>query len=223
MTAWPGCVAATVVLAGCSFRCPYCSMADLIAPDGDPLAWAAFTGHLHAEAGAVEGVVVTGGEPADDPDLAALLARLKDRGLAVRLETNGSRPAVLRHLMSEGLVDFVALDIKTSLDRYDALSGVEGSSAAVAESIAVLRSGRIDHEFRTTLFPGAVSLADLEPLAASLSGGRLWAIQQYSPGLALDKRARGIDPYATPAVRSALPGCRRHVPTIIRGFAGVSA
>lgn len=168
-------------------------------------------------------MVVTGGEPCDDPDLPALLTRLKLTDLPIRLETNGSSPSALRHLIAEGLVDSVALDVKTTLEHYDTLTGVTGSGARVAESIATVERSGVDHEFRTTLFPGAVALDDLEPIATTLAGGRLWAVQQYRPDGTLDRRARDVDPYPVRAVHLALVRCRRHLPTVMRGFAEVTA
>lgn len=215
---WPGRVTATVSLAGCSFRCPYCDEPSLVEPRGEETSWSALASHLSERRRWLDGVVVSGGEPTDDPDLPALLARLTDDGWQVRLDTNGANPGVLDHLVAEGLVSSVALDIKAPLDRYDALTGVEGSSAAVADSIdVVIRSG-VDHEFRTTLFPGAVALCDLSSMAQAIAGGRLWALQQFRPGGTLDRHASGVDPYAVDAVREAVRECRTHIPTVLRGF-----
>lgn len=217
-TDWPGRVSATITLGGCSFACPYCDEPSLREPAGRDSDWEPFIAHLGTRVGWIDGVVITGGEPTDDPDLPALLAALGERGWAVRLETNGANPQVLRHVAAEGLVSQVALDYKAPLDRYDALTGSSGAAEAVAESIVVLRDSGTDHEYRTTLFPGAVTLHDLELMAETLAGGRLWALQQYRPGGNLDRRASLIEPFAAQAVRETAVECRRHIPTVLRGF-----
>ncbi len=203
-------------LGGCACRCAYCD-ARLHEQAGVDGLWEGLLTHLASERAIVRGVVVTGGEPLDDPDLPALLARLCDRGWPVRLHTNGSRPGVLRHAASEQLVSSVVLDVKTTSSRYDALTGVEGMGERVAESVELVKS-LPDHEFRTTLFPGAVSLGDLESLALALSGGRLWALHQYRSEGTLDPRAVGVEPYGVDVVRRSAVVCRAYLPTVMRGF-----
>lgn len=215
---WPGHIAAVVRLGGCSFKCAFCDSAarDMTASQDDH--WGALLSHLGERRRFLAGIVVTGGEPTDDPDLPSLLARLAEDGWAVRLDTNGSDPRALRHLLAEGLVTSVALDVKTTLDRYDALTGVVGSGERVRESIGLLKAADIDHEFRTTLFPGAVALDDLEPLAAELADGRVWALQQFRASGTLDRRAAAVQPYAAAAVQEYARACRRHIRVVLRGF-----
>lgn len=213
---WPGRVSVSVLVGGCSCKCPFCDSVLHDAPGTDSV-WEDLLGHLARERSSIKGVVVTGGEPLEDPDLPSLLARLCDRGWPIRLHTNGADPAALRYLVAEQLVTSVALDVKTTFDRYDALTGVPGMGERVRESVSAAMLVP-DHEFRTTLFPGALVLDELETIACDLSGGRLWALQQYRPTRTLDPRAVGVDPYAPAAVREAARACRAHVPTIMRGF-----
>lgn len=149
---FPGRVACTVFLGGCDLRCPYCHNAELIdgsAPavmdDGELLAF------LKKRVGLLDGVAVTGGEPLLR-DIAPLLREVRALGYAVKLDTNGTHPARLRALLDEGLVDYVAMDVKNSLERYAETVGVAGLDLVpIRESAALLMEGRVDYEFRTTV------------------------------------------------------------------------
>lgn len=219
MIDWPGKVAATLFLSGCAFRCPFCHNPRLLTPVTEPAEWDAFIAHVRAKRSWLDGVVVTGGEPTEDPDLPSLLSALAEEGVPVKLDTNGSRPEILRFLLAEGLVDYVALDVKTVPARYGQATGRPDLARAVSESIELLVSSHIGHEFRTTVFPGAVDLDELPDIAASLLGGRLYALQQFRPSDTLDPRAAEIRPYPSGELRSAARRCSTYLPTIVRGAA----
>ena len=151
---YPGKVACTVFLSGCNFRCPYCHNAELIdgllPPETDEDGLIAF---LEKRRGLLDGVCITGGEPSlRGEELARLLRRVKALSYAVKLDTNGTRPELLSSLAEEGLIDYVAMDIKNSPDRYAETAGLSRISLdAVRESASFLLSGRVDYEFRTTV------------------------------------------------------------------------
>ncbi len=151
---FPGKVACTVFLSGCNFRCPYCHNAELIdgllPPETDEDGLIAF---LEKRRGLLDGVCITGGEPSlRGEELARLLRRVKALSYAVKLDTNGTRPELLSSLAEEGLIDYVAMDIKNSPDRYAETAGLSHISLdAVRESASFLLSGRVDYEFRTTV------------------------------------------------------------------------
>jgi pyruvate formate lyase activating enzyme len=218
MLDWPGRVSASLFLTGCSLSCPYCHSATLREPTVEPVDWDRIIEHIQARLSWLDGVVVTGGEPTEDPDLPSLLAALADIGAPVKLDTNGTRPDVIRHLLSEDLVAFVALDVKATPSRYGEVASHRGAASLVAESIeTVIRSG-VEHEFRTTVYPGAVDLDDLPRIARALRGGRLYALQQFRPGRTLDPRASIIEPFAEAQLREAAAVCSQHLPTIVRGL-----
>jgi pyruvate formate lyase activating enzyme len=165
MLDWPGRVSATLFLSGCSLRCPYCRTASLRTPTDEPMDWDRIVDHIDERRSWLDGVVVTGGEPTEDPDLPSLLAALAEVGVPVKLDTNGTRPEVIRHLLAEQLVAFVALDVKTVPSRYTEVAARRGTASLVAESVeTIIRSG-VEHEFRTTVYPGSVDLADLPRIA----------------------------------------------------------
>lgn len=215
---WPGRVSATLFLSGCSLRCPYCQSASLRTPTADPMDWDRIVDHIEAKRSWLDGVVVTGGEPTEDPDLPSLLAALAEVDVPVKLDTNGTRPEVLRHLLSEGLVAFVALDVKAVPSRYGEVAAQRAAASLVAESVeTIIRSG-VEHEFRTTVYPGAVDLADLPRVAKALRGGRLYALQQFRPGKTLDPQASIVRPFEEGELRAAAAECSAHLPTIVRGL-----
>ena len=150
---FPGKVACTVFLHGCNYRCPFCHNAELLEGRPEPLmSEAEFLSFLKKRVGLLDGVCISGGEPTLSPGLKDLLREIKAMGFAVKLDTNGSRPAVLKELVEAGLVDYVAMDIKNSPGRYSATCGVSGVDlAAIEESARFLIGGPVDFEFRTTV------------------------------------------------------------------------
>ena len=156
---FPGHVACTVFLAGCDFRCPFCHNGGLVLGGMEPVMDdAGLLDFLRRRQGLLDGVAVTGGEPLLRPDLPPLLRAVKDLGYAVKLDTNGSHPAALRSLVEEGLVDYVAMDIKNSPEQYGETVGLpDFDLTPVRESAAWLLSGAVDYEFRTMMLPSRAS------------------------------------------------------------------
>lgn len=150
---FPGKVACTVFLSGCNYRCPFCHNAELL--DGklqQLMSKEEFLSFLKKRVGLLDAVCISGGEPTLSAGLKELMADIKAMGFAVKLDTNGSRPAVLKALVEAGLVDYVAMDIKNSPSRYAQTCGVsQVDLAAVEESAAFLMSGAVASEFRTTV------------------------------------------------------------------------
>ena len=150
---FPGKVACTVFLNGCNFRCPYCHNAELLDGRIEPLmSREEFLAFLKKRIGLLDGVCVSGGEPTLSAGLKELMREIKAMGFSTKLDTNGSRPAVLKELVDDGLVDYVAMDIKNAPDRYGVTCGLPGMDLApIEESIRFLLAGNVDFEFRTTV------------------------------------------------------------------------
>ena len=163
---FPGKVACTVFLQGCNYRCPFCHNAELLEGTGEPLMTVEeFFAFLKKRVGLLDGVCVSGGEPTLSPGLRDLLAAIKKLDFAVKLDTNGSRPKVLKALVAEGLVDYVAMDIKNAPSRYAETCGVAKTDlAAIEESAAFLMSGAVDSEFRTTVVTPFHNEASMEEM-----------------------------------------------------------
>lgn len=173
---FPGKVACTVFLAGCNYRCPFCHNAELFS--GKPeevMSTDAFLEYLQKRQGLLEGVCVSGGEPTGDPNLEQLLTNIKALGYAVKLDTNGSRPTVLKRLLEKGLVDYVAVDAKNAPERYPQTVGCDCDVAAVEESLRLLIDGDVPYELRTTLVAQLHDAASIEAMGkwlASLVPGK---------------------------------------------------
>ena len=150
---YPGTVACTVFLGGCNFRCPFCHNSELLEADVEPIMEVdELIALLKKRKGILEGVCITGGEPTLYSDLPELLARIKELGYKVKLDTNGYKPEVLKKVVKEGLVDYVAMDIKNSSTRYSMTIGVEQADLSrIEECISFLLEGHVAYEFRTTV------------------------------------------------------------------------
>ena len=177
---FPGRVAAVLFTIGCSFRCPFCHNPGLVDPDrlSDPVDLGDLWNRLEERADFLDGVVVSGGEPTVHPALPALLERIKRLGLRVKLDTNGSRPDVLSALLGDGLVDYVAMDVKAPAADYARLTGVAGEVGAVEASIARIRRDAPDYEFRTTVAP-TLTRDHVLQVAAWLEGAKRYVLQAF--------------------------------------------
>ena len=175
---YPGKVACTVFLAGCNYACPFCHNSQLLTTDAEPVMQEeALLSFLQKRRGVLDGVCITGGEPTLNPGLKPLLERIKALGYAVKLDTNGSSPAVLRQLVEAGLVDHVAMDVKNGPEQYAQTVGVPGVKLErVEESLRFLIGGSTSYELRTTLVQQLHDAASITAMGRWLAGlvpGRL--------------------------------------------------
>lgn len=178
---FPGRISAVVFTQGCNWRCPWCHNPALVYPAQFTPAWdeAGVLARLAASRKKIDGVVVTGGEPTVQPDLADFFGHLRDLGFATKLDTNGSRPRVVRALLEAGLLDFVAMDLKAPWERYAEAAGAPVPTADLEETITLLRASGVAHQLRTTRWPG-LTAAD-EPGIAELARGSPHVWQDYRP------------------------------------------
>ncbi len=178
---FPGHLAAVVFTQGCNWRCPWCHNPALVYPERftRPLPVPEILARLAQRRGKLDGVVVTGGEPTLHADLTDFLRAIRTLGFAIKLDTNGSHPAVVRTLLDARLVDFVAMDLKAPWSRYAEAVGVPVDTAALAETISLLRTRAIPHQLRTTKWPGLTD-ADCAAIALLAAGSpHVW--QEYRP------------------------------------------
>ena len=181
MVDYPGKLAATVFTGGCNLRCPFCHNALLVTrlaetpeiPEQEVLDF------LASRRGLLDGVVLTGGEPLLQPDAADFLRKVRELGFAVKLDTNGTNPDMLEALAQEGLLDYAAMDIKNSPDRYAETCGGVDLLGPVKRSAALLMAGAVDYEFRTTLVRELHRPEDLDAIAAWLAGAPRYYLQNF--------------------------------------------
>ena len=174
---YPGKVACTVFLSGCNYRCPFCHNAELLDGRIEPLMTGEeFLSFLKKRQGLLDGVCISGGEPTLSAGLKELMQQIKAMGYAVKLDTNGSRPRVLKELVEAGLVDYVAMDIKNCPARYAETCGLpKVDLGAIEESVRFLMSGNVASEFRTTVVQELHTPQDMEEMGrwlTELSGGK---------------------------------------------------
>ena len=180
---FPGRVAAILFTGACNFRCPFCQNASLVLhPDTEPVIDDdEIFSYLRKRKGMLDGVVVTGGEPTLQPDLFGYLSRLKEEGYAVKLDTNGYRPDVMKEAVRSGLVDYIAMDIKNSLGRYAVTAGLPGlDTSLIEESIGYLLEGHVPYELRTTVVHELHSDEDFEEIGQMCRGAASFYLQTFS-------------------------------------------
>jgi pyruvate formate lyase activating enzyme len=184
---YPGKLASIAFLWGCNMRCGYCHNPGLVTQDdGTRVSEKEFLEFLDHRRGKLEGVVITGGEPCVHPGLPNFLSAIKEKGFAVKLDSNGSFPQVLKAVVGKGLVDYIAMDVKAPLAKYAIVSGSHVDSGKILESINFIKSSGIEHEFRTTVVPGIHAEEDLLEIGRLVCGADAYYLQQFRPGGNLD-------------------------------------
>lgn len=179
---FPEKVACTVFTAGCNFRCPFCHNASLVVniPKETEIDEEDFFAFLEKRKGVLEGVCVSGGEPLLQADIEEFIKKIKQLGYAVKLDTNGSFPEKLIHLVEHGLVDYVAMDIKNSKETYGITSGVDALNLALIEqSVSYLKEGHVPYEFRTTVTKQFHSKEEFEQIGQWLQGTEKYFLQNF--------------------------------------------
>ncbi len=199
---WEGMIVSTIYLPYCNFRCPYCQNSSLIfSPEKlETISLEEVKEYLTRNKKWVDGVCITGGEPCIYKELPEFLSNFREMGLKIKLDTNGSFPSLLKKVIQEGLVDYIAMDIKAPLlpSHYQASAGkgTEEILRRVKESIQVIKNSGIDYEFRTTVVPTLHSPEDILEIAKSIKGARRFYLQNFVPQDTLNPEFMKITPYS---------------------------
>ncbi len=181
---YPGKTSCTVFTGGCNFRCPFCHNASLVLNpnENNPFSDDVFFEFLDSRKKLLDGVSITGGEPLLQKDIADFCGKVKERGFSVKLDTNGSFPDILSGLIADGLVDYVAMDIKNSFSSYCKTVGLsEMDFDPLKKSISVLLKSGIDFEFRTTVVKELHSIDDFYEIADMIKGAPKYYLQSFRP------------------------------------------
>lgn len=180
---FPGRVACTVFTGGCNLRCPFCHNALLVTKlqKSDVIPTESVLSYLEKRTKLLDGVAITGGEPLLQPDIASFIRKIKNMGYAVKLDTNGAYPAKLRDLVEEGLVDYVAMDIKNCREKYGETVGIPNFDVSKIDvSIGFLLSGKVDFEFRTTIVKEFHTVEDIEKIGEWIKGAPKYFLQNFT-------------------------------------------
>lgn len=194
---FPGVISCTVFLGSCNFRCPYCHNAELVLDPGSLPAFPMefFRRFLDSRRGWLEGICITGGEPLLHPGLSEFAASMKERGLLVKLDTNGSFPARLKDMIEEDLVDTIAMDVKAPLEKYQEVTGTAVDEKNIRKSIEIIMHSGRDYVFRITAVPGLIDKEGMKKIGRMLEGAKVFQIQQFVPVNTLDPVFERLKPF----------------------------
>jgi len=194
---FPGRIASLIFFGGCNLTCPFCHNPSLVL---DPEQYPDYPrdvilDELQSRAPFIDGVVISGGEPTVDPECINLLRDIRKLGLAIKLDTNGLKPEMLKSIVAAGLVDYIAIDLKTAPGRYGELHNAPVNIEALRRAIAVVLEGDADYEFRTTCVPGYVAEEDVRLMGEAIRGAKRWVFQQFMPEHSLDEGLQESEAY----------------------------
>lgn len=205
---YPGKVAATIFLKGCNFRCPFCYNPELVLPEKmkkhPEIPEKEVFAFLNERKGLLQGVCVTGGEPTIHPDLPNFIRQIKKLGYSVKLDTNGSNPEMLKKLIRNKLVDYVAMDVKAIPEKapsskfktaYEKATGVKVNLEEIKKSIEIIKNSGIDYEFRTTVVPGIHTKEEILKLARLIAPAKNYYLQSFRPGKNINQKFAKTQPY----------------------------
>ena len=178
---YPGRLACTVFLAGCNMRCPFCHNYELTTGKVEPAMTAEeVLNFLNSRKGKLEGVVISGGEPTLNDELIPFMREIKALGFGVKLDTNGTRPEILHRIIVTRLVDYIAMDVKNSADMYAQTVGIPGFDVTpIKESIWILKAGRVEYEFRTTVVEQLHSVESMRGVGELIRGAEQYYLQPF--------------------------------------------
>ena len=196
---FPGRIAATVFLIGCNFKCPWCYSKELVLPEEikkqPKISEKDFFNFLKERKGLLEGVVLCGGEPTINKELPDFIKKIKKASFLVKLDTNGSNPKMLEKLINNKLIDYVAMDIKLPRERYPEIFGKKVKIGNIERSIKILKQGKIDYEFRTTVVPTVHTKEDIIKIAHWIKPAKKYFLQNFQPEKTVDLKFEKIKPY----------------------------
>lgn len=194
MVDYPGKLATTVFTVGCSFRCPFCHNPEFVERGAWSMEYGAmeenFFRFLEDRKGKLEAVCITGGEPTIQSDIIPFIEKIKKMGFLVKLDSNGTRPDVLRKIIDRKIVDYIAMDIKNIPEKYRETVGVDVDMERVKLSVNLIKNSGIDYEFRTTVVPGFHNEKDFEEIAEWIDGARAYFLQEFRDFKVLDSRIK---------------------------------
>jgi pyruvate formate lyase activating enzyme len=215
---YPDEVACTVFLFGCNFRCPFCYNISLVdkslKDENKTISEEELFNFLRNRRKLLDAVCITGGEPLMNKDLPELLSSIKQLGYKIKIDTNGSKPKMLKLLIENKLVDYIAMDIKSSEAGYNEASGVIVDIDAIKHSIDIIINSQLDYEFRTTIVPGLHVKDDILKIAQMIKGAKLYVIQQFKPEKTLGNIQK--KPFIHEQLQQFAEECSKFVKTEVR-------
>jgi len=208
---FPDRIATVLFTPGCNLRCPFCHNWRIVLDPKPPfLNEETVIRILEKRKKYVNAVTITGGEPTIHKEIPKFLKKLKEKDFAVKLDTNGFFPQMMKECLP--FVDYVALDVKTSLEKYGRLGAKD--TVDFLHTVEILKNGKVDYEFRATVVPGFVDEEDIEKMGEIVKGGKRFAFQQFIPGDTLDKVFNNVNPYSPRVVGEFASVMKRYVANV---------
>ncbi len=202
---------ATVFVGGCNFRCGFCHNPDLVLhfKDLKTIKEEEVLSFLEKRKKWLDGVCITGGEPTLYTDLPFFISKIKEKSFLVKLDTNGYNPAMIKRLIDGKLLDYIAMDIKTSLDDYETVVCVKVDINQIKKSIELIKNSGIDYEFRTTVVPGLITKENIMKIGKLLNGSKKYVLQNFRPNRdMIENRFKNIKPYSQKEIEDMKKGIK---------------
>lgn len=178
---YPGKISAIIFTIGCNFRCPYCHNPELVDETATEMTEEEIFSFLERRKNLLDAVTITGGEPTIHEDLIPFIERIRALGFLVKLDSNGTNPHVLKEILVRGLVDYIAMDIKSPLPTYVETVARPVSVQKLRESIRLIMESGVDYEFRTTVVKSLLSPADILAIVGEIRGAKQYFLQKFVP------------------------------------------
>ena len=217
---FPHRVAAVVFTQGCNFRCGYCHNPLLIYPPLEGGSKSLISGRgviedflsfLKTRIGKLDGVVITGGEPTLQSGLYNFIKEIKQMGFEVKLDTNGTNPEVVERLINDNLLDYIAMDIKAPLDKYDLITNTNINKDNILQTIKLIKNSKIDYEFRTTVVKSQLSFNDFEKIGQMIKGAKRYYLQKFVSSEILDKNLKNSQTYTDQEFKTLCRNLKKYV------------
>ena len=214
---YPGQICAIVFSQGCNFRCPYCHNPELVDPVlyGQCLTEEEFFSFLNRRKGRLDAVTITGGEPTIQSDLITFVKHIKKKGYLIKIDTNGSHPDVLAKLIKDKLVNYIAMDIKGTLEKYGALTRTQIHQELIKRSIEIVMHSGIEYEFRTTMVRSQLTKSDLFCIGKLIKNARLYVLQPFIPSKTLDRGFLAETTYSYEEFKEIKRKLERHISRVV--------
>ena len=217
---FPNKVAAIVFTQGCNFRCGYCHNPLLIYPPPEGGSKSLISGRgviedflsfLKTRIGKLDGVVITGGEPTLQSGLYDFIKEIKHMGFEVKLDTNGTNPDVVELLINDNLLDYIAMDIKAPLEKYDLITNTNINKDNILQTIKLIKNSKIDYEFRTTVLKSQLSFNDFEKIGQMIKGAKRYYLQKFVSSEILDKNLKNAKTYTDQEFKTLCQNLTKYV------------
>lgn len=193
---YPGKIACILYTIGCNFRCPYCHNPELVDETAEEIPLESIWYFLEKRKGLIDGVVITGGEPTLHEDLLDFIRQIRSYGYSVKLDSNGTRPGVLKKLIDYRLIDYIAMDIKSPLEMYTYTVGRPVLPETLRKSIDIIMNSGIEYEFRTTVVKALLTPEDIEQIGKEIKGAKVYYLQKFNGGKILNPQFRNKVSYS---------------------------